>query len=73
VHRVKEETNILRPKTRRKADWIGHTLRRNCLLKHVIEGKVEGMVAETGRREKRRKQILDDIKETRDRCSDAIG
>jgi hypothetical protein len=26
---------------RRKANWIGHILRRNCLLKHVIEGKRE--------------------------------
>jgi hypothetical protein len=28
--------------TLRKANWIGHILRRNCLLKHVIEGKLEG-------------------------------
>jgi hypothetical protein len=26
-------------KKRRKANWIDHILRRNCLLKHVIEGK----------------------------------
>jgi hypothetical protein len=26
---------------RRKANWIDHKLRRNCLLKHVIEGKIE--------------------------------
>jgi len=26
----------------KKAKWIGHMLRRNCLLKHVIEGKIEG-------------------------------
>jgi hypothetical protein len=26
----------------RKADWIGQILRRNCFLKHVIEGKIEG-------------------------------
>jgi hypothetical protein len=24
------------------AKWIGHTLRRKCLLKHVTEGKTEG-------------------------------
>ena len=36
-----------------------HLLRRNCLLNHVIEGKIEG----TGRWEKRRKQLLDKVKE----------
>jgi hypothetical protein len=29
---------------RRKANWISHILRRNCLLKHIIEGKIEGRV-----------------------------
>jgi len=42
LHRVKEERNILHRINRRKANWIGHILRRNCLLKHVIEGKIEG-------------------------------
>jgi hypothetical protein len=44
LHRVKEERNVLHTRTigRRKANWIGHILRRNCLLKHVIEGKLEG-------------------------------
>jgi hypothetical protein len=28
----------------RNADWIGHVLRRNCLLEHVIEGKIEGRI-----------------------------
>jgi len=27
---------------RRKANWIDHILHINCLLKHVIEGKIEG-------------------------------
>jgi hypothetical protein len=27
---------------RRKANWIGHTLRGSCLVKHVIDGKIEG-------------------------------
>jgi hypothetical protein len=27
---------------KKKAKWIGQILRRNCLLKHVIEGKIEG-------------------------------
>jgi len=39
---AKEEMNILQTIHRRKANWIGHILRRDCLLKHVIEGKIEG-------------------------------
>ena len=50
---------------RRKADWIGHILHRNCLLKHVIERKLEGRIEMTGRRGRRRKQLLDDLKEKR--------
>jgi hypothetical protein len=26
-----------------KAKLISHILRRNCLLKHIIDGKIEGM------------------------------
>jgi hypothetical protein len=40
LQRVKEERNIVHT-TKRKANWIGHILRRNCLLKHVIEGKIK--------------------------------
>jgi hypothetical protein len=47
----------------RKANWIGHILHRNCLLKHIIEGKI----SRTRRRRRRRKQLLDDLKEAR-RC-----
>jgi hypothetical protein len=63
LHRVKEERNILHTIKRRKANWIGHILRRNCLLKHVNEGKLEGRIEMTGRRGRRRKQLLDDLKE----------
>jgi hypothetical protein len=42
LHRVKEERYILHTIKRIKANWIDHILRRNCLLKHVIEGKKEG-------------------------------
>jgi len=59
LHGVKEESNILHKIKRRKANWIGHILCRNCLLKHVIGGKVE----ETGRRGRRGKQLLDDREE----------
>jgi len=39
--RVKEQRNILHEIRKRKANWIGHILRRNCLLHRVIEGKVK--------------------------------
>ena len=45
-----------------KANWIGHILRRNCLLKQVIEGKIKGEMEVTRRRGKRRKQLLDDLR-----------
>ena len=31
----------------RKANWIGHVLRRNCFLKRVIEGNIEGRMKVT--------------------------
>jgi hypothetical protein len=40
LNRVEDKRNILHTVKRRKADWIGHILRRNCLLKHVIEVKI---------------------------------
>ena len=40
--RVKEQRNILHEIRKRKANWIGHILRRNCLLRWVIEGKRQG-------------------------------
>jgi hypothetical protein len=43
---------------RNKANFIGHILCRNCLLKHVIEGKIEGRIELTGRRGRRCKQLL---------------
>ena len=39
LHRLKKERNILHAINRRKANWIGHIFRRNCLLKHVVEGR----------------------------------
>jgi hypothetical protein len=38
-------------------------LRRKCLLKHVIDGKIDRKRAGTGRRERKRKHTLDDLKE----------
>jgi hypothetical protein len=65
LHRVKEERNILHTIKRRKVNWIGNILRRNCLPKSVIEGKLEGRAEITGRRGRMRKQLLDDLKEKR--------
>ena len=65
LKRVKEERNILHTVKWRKANWIGHILRRISLLKHVIEGKIEGRIEVTGRRGRRRKLLLDDLKEKR--------
>jgi hypothetical protein len=61
LHRVKEERDILHTIRRRKANWIGHILSRNCLLSHIIEGKNIG----TRRRGRRHKHLLDDLKEAR--------
>jgi hypothetical protein len=47
----------------RKANWIGHILRRNCILKHVIERKTEETIEVTERRGRRRKQLQSDFKE----------
>jgi hypothetical protein len=38
LQRAEEERNILKKLKRKKANWIGHILRRNCLVKHIIEG-----------------------------------
>jgi hypothetical protein len=51
--------------SKRKANWIGHILPRNCLLQQVIEEKIKGGIEVTGRRGKRRRKLLDDLKERR--------
>ena len=47
---------------------IGHILCRKWLPKHVIAGKTEGKIEGTGRRGRRRKQLLDDLNENRGYC-----
>jgi hypothetical protein len=66
--RVNEQRNILHEIRKRKANWIGHILRRNCLLKQVIEGKIKGEIEVTRRRGRRRKKLLDDLKDRRGYC-----
>jgi hypothetical protein len=63
--RVKEQRNILHEISERKDNWIGHFLCRNCLLKQVIEGKIKGGIEVTGRRGRRCRKLLDDLKEGR--------
>jgi hypothetical protein len=50
---AKEEIHILETIKRRKTTWICHMLRKNCLLKCIIEGKTEGRLEVTGRRGRR--------------------
>ena len=63
-----EQRNILHAIRKRKANWIGHILRRNCLLRQVIEGKIKGEMEVTRRRGRRRKKLLDDLREGRGYC-----
>jgi len=63
--RVKEQRNILHEISKRKANWIGHILCRNCLLQRVIEGKIKGGIEVTGRQGRRHRKLLDDFKERR--------
>jgi hypothetical protein len=62
---VKEQRNILHEIRKRKANWIGHILRRNCLLQRVIEGRIKGEMEVTRRRGRRRKKLLYDLKDRR--------
>ncbi|PNF30548.1 hypothetical protein B7P43_G09945 [Cryptotermes secundus] len=54
LFRVSEQRNTLHEIRKRKANWIGHILRGNCLLKEVIEGR--------GRRRKKMPNDLGDIR-----------
>ena len=63
--RVNEQRNILHEIRKRNANWIGHILPRNCLLKQVIEEKIKGEMEVTRRRGRRRKKLLDNLKDRR--------
>ena len=63
--RVNEQRDILHEIRKRKANWIVNILRRNCLLKQVIEGKIKGLMEVARRRGRRRKKLLDDLKDRR--------
>jgi hypothetical protein len=63
--RVKKQRNILHEIRKRKANLIGHILHRNCLLQRVTEGKIQGGIEVTVRQGRRRRKLLDDLKERR--------
>jgi hypothetical protein len=48
--RVNEQRNILHEIRKRMANWIGRILRRNCLVKQIIEGKIKEQIEVTRRR-----------------------
>jgi len=51
--RVNDQRNILHETRKQKVNWIGHILHGNCLLKHVLKGKVKGLMEVTRRRGRR--------------------
>jgi len=64
-HRVKKERNVLHTIEIRKDNWIGHIVRRNCLLKHlrhVTERRIEARIKVTGRGEGRCEQLLNALR-----------
>jgi hypothetical protein len=63
--RVKEQRNILHEIRKRKANWNGHILCRNSLLQRVIEGKIQEAIEMRGRQGRRRRKLLDNLKERR--------
>ena len=63
--RVNEQRNIVYEIRKRKANWIGHILRRNCLLKQGIEGKIKVEMEVARSRGRRHMKLLDDLKDRR--------
>jgi hypothetical protein len=66
---VRNEELLLRVQkheiSKRKANRIGHILRRNCLLQQVVEEKIKGGINVTRRRGRRWRKLVDDLKERR--------
>ena len=59
--RIGEKRTLLNNFIRRKANWIGHILRRNCLLHDDIEGQMTELKG-VGRRQT---QLLNDLRNRR--------
>ena len=61
IERTREKRTLLNYTNRRKTNWIGHILRRNCLLHDATEGQMtEGK--EVGRR---RTRLIDNLRNRR--------
>ena len=56
---VGKKRRILNNNLHRKVNWIGHILRRNCLLRDAIDGQ---MAEVEGVETRRRTQLLDDLR-----------
>jgi hypothetical protein len=63
--RVEQGRGILQTIKRKNGNCTGHMSRRNCLLKHISEGKLEGRIEVKGRRKIRNKQLLDNLQKER--------
>ena len=63
--RVNEQRNILHEIRKRRANWIGHILRRNCLVQQMIEGKIKRQIEVIRMGGRRRKKLLGDLKDRR--------
>jgi hypothetical protein len=60
--RVKELRNILHEISKRKANWIGHILRKNFILQQVIKGKIKRGIGVTGRRGRIRRKLWETLR-----------
>jgi transcriptional regulator of NAD metabolism len=65
LQRVKEERNIRHTLKRLKANWTGHILSMNCILKHVTVGNIRGKI-EVARRRRRCRQLLMTLRKRED-------
>jgi hypothetical protein len=66
LHRLKGERNTLHAINRRKDNWIGYILCRNCCLEHITEEKIGERKEVMGRQRRRHKQTLDTSRKQED-------
>ena len=64
-YRQSKSKEIYYTTEKRTQNGIGHTMRMNCFLMHITEGKTKGKTEKKKRRWRRCQQLLDDLKEKR--------